>query len=266
MKKEIIDTTNQLDLNTTARRDDKTLDKFSPYMSHMTYAVLEAKLAYPIGSFDEKKETADATLISSDSRPDANQEEDQLSQQKKADGPDFSLLKLAENPADAVYQRMVIVVPYRSPDKVKMIENTFEQLNLEGLGLSNTRYLNTYELTDEDKVNKELDFLGGFELIDKEMRLYVIEGLGGEGHAMDRFYRANERQHTNDKRFKMLYNPNIMFKNRMYTVFNTAIKKIKLRDTLSETIAVSDIYLRSKVPEDMYQTLQKFAEIRKLDR
>ena len=27
-----------------------------------------------------------------------------------------------------------------------------------------------------------------------------------------------------------------------------------------------DIYLRSKVPEDMYDTLQKFAEIRKLDR
>lgn len=32
MKKEIVDTTNQLDLNTTARRSDKTLDKFSPYM------------------------------------------------------------------------------------------------------------------------------------------------------------------------------------------------------------------------------------------
>lgn len=31
-------------------------------------------------------------------------------------------------------------------------------------------------------------------------------------------------------------------------------------------MAASDIYLRSKVPEDMYDTLQKFAEIRKLDR
>eukprot|EP00354_Favella_ehrenbergii_P005312 CAMPEP_0170451968 /NCGR_PEP_ID=MMETSP0123-20130129/1031_1 /TAXON_ID=182087 /ORGANISM="Favella ehrenbergii, Strain Fehren 1" /LENGTH=144 /DNA_ID=CAMNT_0010713833 /DNA_START=753 /DNA_END=1187 /DNA_ORIENTATION=+ len=28
----------------------------------------------------------------------------------------------------------------------------------------------------------------------------------------------------------------------------------------------SDVYLRSKVPEDMYDTMQKFAEIRKLDR
>lgn len=31
-------------------------------------------------------------------------------------------------------------------------------------------------------------------------------------------------------------------------------------------MSAPDIYLRSKVPEDMYDTLQKFAEIRKLDR
>lgn len=31
-------------------------------------------------------------------------------------------------------------------------------------------------------------------------------------------------------------------------------------------MGASDVYLRSKVPEDMYDTLQKFAEIRKLDR
>lgn len=180
--------------------------------------------------------------------------------------PDFALTKLKENPADAIYERMILVVPYRAGDKVKTIEATFEQLNLEGLNLPNARYLNTKELTEEDKNNRELDFLGGFELIDKEMRLYVFEGLGGIGKAMNRFYLANERQHTNDKRFKMLYNPDIRFKNRIYMDFNCAIKKIKLRDSLSDTIAVSDIYLRSKVPEDMYYTLQQFAEMRKLDR
>jgi len=76
----------------------------------------------------------------------------------------------------------------------------------------------------------------------------------------------NERQHTNDKRFKMIYNPDIKFKNRMYQDFNCSIKKIKLRDTLSQIMSVPDIYLRSKVPIEMYDTLQKFAEIRKLDR
>lgn len=110
MKKEIIDTTNQLDLNTTARRDDKTLDKFSPYMAHMTYAVIEAKLANPIGSFDEKKDSpAEQTLGSSASQTNTQQQETQRDESmmvqsaQGAGGPDFSLLKLCENPADAVF-------------------------------------------------------------------------------------------------------------------------------------------------------------------
>lgn len=172
----------------------------------------------------------------------------------------------AMSKSDAIYERMVIIIPYRSSDKVKAIETAFENINLNGLGLPNARYLNTKELTDEDKVNRSLDFLGGFELIDKEMRIYVIEGLGGEGRGMNQLYQYNERQHTNDKRIKMIYNPDIKFKNRLYQEFNCSIKKIKLRDTLSQIMSVPDIYLRSKVPEDMYDTLQKFAEIRKLDR
>ena len=128
---------------------------------------------------------------------------------------------------------MVIIIPYKSSDKVKAIENAFENINLNGLGLQNARYLNTKELTAQDKVNRDLDFLGGFELIDSEMRIYIIEGLGGEGKAMNLFYLSNERQHTNDRRFKMIYNPEIKFKNRLYQDFNCSIKKIKLRDSLS---------------------------------
>jgi hypothetical protein len=96
--------------------------------------------------------------------------------------------------------------------------------------------------------------------------MYIIEGLGGTGKSMNKFYLANEREHTNDRRFKMIYNPDIKYKHRLYQEFNCAIKKIKLRDTLTTIMSEPDIYLRSKVPEDMYDTLQKFAEIRKLDR
>jgi hypothetical protein len=50
-------------LNTTARKNDKIADKFSPYMSHMTYFVLKADLANQIGNFDEKKALAEAMQI-----------------------------------------------------------------------------------------------------------------------------------------------------------------------------------------------------------
>lgn len=48
--------------------------------------------------------------------------------------------------------------------------------------------------------------------------------------------------------------------------FNCALKLIKLRTPLTQSIGAPDIYLRDKVPEDMYETLVKFAEMRKLGR
>ena len=170
------------------------------------------------------------------------------------------------DPNGAIYERMIIIVPYKSPDTVKQVEASFERINLGCLNLENARYLNTKELTDEEKADRSLDFLGGFEIMDSEFRMFILEGLGGGGRSMDQFYRANERQRPNDKKLKMLYNPQVRFKNRMYTDFNCSIKKIRLRDTLTKIMGSPDVYLRSKVPEDMYDTLQKFAEIRKQDR
>lgn len=64
----------------------------------------------------------------------------------------------------------------------------------------------------------------------------------------------------------MLYNPEVRYKNRLYLDFNVMIKKIKLRDPLTKIMGAPDVYLRAKVPEDIYDTMQKFAEMRKLDR
>lgn len=60
MKKIVPDNTTVLDLNTTAKRNDKVIDKFSPYMNHMTYFVMKANLAYPIGQFNEQRALAEA--------------------------------------------------------------------------------------------------------------------------------------------------------------------------------------------------------------
>ena len=108
------------------------------------------------------------------------------------------------------------------------------------------------------------DFLSGFEIIDKEMRMYLIEGHSRK--SMHDFYSQNKREHTNDSRFKMIYNPEITFKNRLYAKFNVAIKKIKLRDNLTKIMSEPDIYIRTRVSQEMYDTLQKLGEIRRLDR
>ena len=134
------------------------------------------------------------------------------------------------------------------------------------LGFDNVRYLNTKEFSPEERQNRRLDFLGGFELMDQECRIFVFEGAGGAGRSRDLFYHANERQRPNDRKYTLLYNPDVRFKHRLYLDFNVQIKKIKLRDSLTQIMGAPDVYLRAKVPEDIYDTLQKFAEIRKLDR
>jgi hypothetical protein len=68
---------------------------------------------------------------------------------------------------------------------VAQIERSFERINMEKLGFDNVRYLNTKEFSEEERKNRRLDFVGGVELIDAENRIYIFEGLGGEGRAMN---------------------------------------------------------------------------------
>ena len=84
-----------------------------------------------------------------------------------------------------IFERIVIIVPYKCPETVKHIEAMFERINLAGLKLENARYLNTKELNEEERADRTLDFLGGFSLMDSEFRMFIIEGLGGRGHSMD---------------------------------------------------------------------------------
>jgi len=72
---------------------------------------------------------------------------------------------------------------------------------------------------------------------------------------MDWFYQDNLRENSNSKRCKLLYNPEIKFKHWIYLDFNVYIKRIKLRDTLTEIMSSPEIYLRSKVPAEIYDTL-----------
>jgi len=88
----------------------------------------------------------------------------------------------------AIFERMIIVLPYCAPDAVKAIEASFIKTNLENLNIENATYLNTKELSKEERADRSLDFLSGFEIMDSEFRMFIVEGLGGEGHAMRKFY------------------------------------------------------------------------------
>ena len=55
---------------------------------------------------------------------------------------------------------------------------------MRGLGVDNVRYLNTKEFSEEERKNRRLDVITGFELIDSECRIFILEGLAGDGRGM----------------------------------------------------------------------------------
>lgn len=106
------------------------------------------------------------------------------------DGPEA-----IDDPDGAIYERAVYIIPYKQGKFMAKIHRTIEEINLEGLDIpdKNVRMLNTKEFSEEERENRLLDFVGGFELMDNEIRMLVVEGVGGKGRSMNKFYRANER-------------------------------------------------------------------------
>lgn len=199
MKREEIDNTQNLDLNTTAKKNEKTVEKFSPYLINATYCVLQANLTHPIGSFNLEREMAilqEKNILGDQAASvTASQANVQTMKDMTKSQTSFATRQSAvthatqpindSDPNAAIYERMIIIVPYKAVQEVKQIQSSFERINLEGLKLDNARYLNTKELSEQERANRMLDYLGGFELMDSEMRIFVIEGLGGNGRSMN---------------------------------------------------------------------------------
>ena len=274
VKRALLNNENNLDLNTTARKEERAIEKSSPYLINGTYYVISVDLAYNIGEFDEAKELEELKrkLTEEEGEQEAAKEELKHQESKEIDKSDSKPAQDEEvetihDISGTIYERAVYILPYEnSAELLKKIYDSIEQINLQGLNLENIRHLNTKEFSDIEKQNRLLDFIGGFELMDSEFRMIVLEGLGGKGHCMNKFYNMNLRAQPNQRRLKLLYNPEVKFKFRLYWNFNASIKRLKLRDTLTKIMSSPDVFLRSKVPEEIYDTLQKLAEMRKFDR
>ena len=158
-----------------------------------------------------------------------------------------------------------------------MNEVNLKNLNIKEGGL---RALTTYSLSESEKKNENLDFVSGFEIIDSEFRMFFFEGLSDKAMKMFKFIllilsRLNfyfnlfsfdekiPRTQANSETFKIMKNFEIKFKERIYTDFNVSLKKIRLREKLTDILINPNIYLRTKVPESIMIVLNQLSNIRK---
>ena len=81
---------------------------------------------------------------------------DQMGLEKASDPTDIPAKEPIADINGPIFERMIILVPYRSSTIVKHVEEIFEKINLAGLNLENSRYLATKELTEEETTKLKL--------------------------------------------------------------------------------------------------------------
>lgn len=123
------------------------------------------------------------------------------------------------------------------------------------------RALSSYSMSPEERKNKNLDFIGSFQIMDNEFRIIILEGISHKG--MKELEEATRILQPNTDTFKILRNSAIKFKDRIYLDFGLDMKKVRLRENLREFLMKPDIYNRVKLPENICMTFIKFNEIRR---
>ena len=133
------DNSKNLDLNTTAKKHERGKDQLNPYLANNTYCVLRANLAFPIASFEQEQELELQRKLDEQKLEERLQVEEyqqavqrgEIQEIKSVMGESFErtnhivypkrVVKDKIDPNDAIYERLVIVIPYKAPDQVRKI-------------------------------------------------------------------------------------------------------------------------------------------------
>ena len=120
------------------------------------------------------------------------------------------------------YERAVLVLKYDNYGLMEKIERFINDINLRALGSiinesPSVALLNTYKFSEQDHKNEDIDFISGFEIIDSNQRLYLLEGISDL--AMKELETYIQKDFENNQNTKYLKNNKILYKDRLYREF-----------------------------------------------
>lgn len=162
------------------------------------------------------------------------------------------------------YVRAVFIMDYTDNEMLHTVQDGVRSTNAEVLDLQGTdahilQTLTTYKLTEDQMRDSSLDLLTGFQLIDSERRLIVVEGLKA-GSMTILHDIAGEFIGTSSER-RILINFDLDYESRLYSSFGVDLKPIKLRSTLSAILADAGTVGTGKVRYECKEGLKCLAKL-----
>ena len=160
-------------------------------------------------------------------------------------------------------ERFIYISTYNDSNLMSTLKKLFEDINQKAFNLVSPKEVYTRELSDEERDNNEIDYISGFQLIDKKYRITILEGITGLG--MKIVKEALPKTQLNNENLKVFADSNILFDKRIYSKFNLCLKYIKLARNLSNILETYEIYEKANRCREIYDAFQNFGSILKAE-
>lgn len=156
-------------------------------------------------------------------------------------------------------ERFIYITKYNDSETMKTIQVLFEQINQKAFNLISPKEIYTKQLTEDEKTNRAVDYISGFQILDKSLRITILEGVHGKGMSLIKERLPKTQVNSSEK---IVYaDERILYDKRIYSEFNLCLKYIRLRASLNTILTTYDIYSKWKKYPEIYQTFMNFASI-----
>jgi hypothetical protein len=169
--------------------------------------------------------------------------------------------KIPEKEKEKNLERFIHITTYSDIETLKRLKQLFEEVNQSAFSLRSPKEIYTRELSEEERNNNEIDYISGFQLLDKKLRITMIEGITGK--AINKVKEYLPRNQMNNNTFKIFSDSNVLFNKRIFSKFELKLKFIKLRNTLEEILTTYDIYTKADRYREIYNAFLNFGSILK---
>lgn len=142
---------------------------------------------------------------------------------------------------------------------MKILKELFETINKEAFKLKSVKEIYTRTLSAEELDDNDTDYISGFQVIDHNLRITILEGISGK--AMSLVKERLPKLELNSDKKKIFSNSKILFNKRIYSNFNLCLKFIKLRNPLTHILNTADIYLKANKYREIFNAFMQIGFI-----
>ncbi|XP_020606074.1 uncharacterized protein FLJ43738-like [Orbicella faveolata] len=167
------------------------------------------------------------------------------------------------------FGRVIYIFEYRNAPFLRQLQSEITAVNAEALELDTLPQhvieaaLSTYKLSREQRKNKQLDIITGFQVLDGQYHMFVLEGLAEKGirRLWEKLPRPQEEDIT---KFNVLYNSELRFHERLYASLDVDLCRVRLHEPLEVIVQNPLLYVRDLVPKPCFDALANLDQVRSL--